>query len=107
MEWSNVRLCDVLELFVILFQVFGVAGLCLSRLLPGSRWARHGRIGLLVAVIGLAFAGAVCGRHESEFALFAGGTMTVLLVGMIVGGAPVDISGPPLGHIAAESYRAG
>ncbi len=36
-------------------------------------------------MVGLGVAGALCGRHDSEFALFAGGTMTVLLIGMIIG----------------------
>ncbi len=87
---SEIRLCAVLELLVILFQVFGVAGLCLSRLMPGNRWADCGQAGFIVAMVGLGVAGALCGRHDSEFALFAGMTMTVLLIGMIVGGAPVD-----------------
>ena len=43
----------VLEATVILFQVFGVAALCLNRLLPASRWADRGRIGSIVAVVGL------------------------------------------------------
>ena len=37
-------------------------------------------------MVGLGVAGAMCGRHDSEFALFAGGTMTVLLIGMTMGG---------------------
>jgi uncharacterized membrane protein YcfT len=85
MVWSNVRFCSVLEVTVLLFQVFGVATLCLNRLLPATRWAAHSRIGSIIALVGLAVAGAFCGRHGSEFGLFAGGTMTVLLIGMTVG----------------------
>ncbi len=85
MMWSNLRLCALLELTVMLFQVCGVLSLCLSRLLPATRWAAHGRIGSIVALVGLAVAGALCGRHASEFGLFAGVTMTVLLIGMTTG----------------------
>jgi hypothetical protein len=85
MVWSNLRVCALLELTVMLFQVCGVTALCLNRLLPATRWASHGRIGSIVALIGLASAGALCGRHGSEFGLFAGVTMTVLLIGMTTG----------------------
>jgi hypothetical protein len=69
----------------MLFQVFGVWALCLNRFLPASRWAGRGQIGAIVALVGLAVAGALCNRHCSEFALFAGGTMTILLIGMTTG----------------------
>lgn len=85
MMWSSLRLCAVLELIVMLFQVFGVAALCLNRLLPATRWAAHGQAGSIVALVGLAVTGAFCGRHASEFALFAGVTMTVLLIGLTTG----------------------
>jgi uncharacterized membrane protein YcfT len=87
MVWSTLRICAVLELTVMLFQVFGVAALCLNRLLPASRWAARGRVGTIVSMIGLAVSGAFCGRLASEFALFAGVTMTVLLIGMTTGNA--------------------
>jgi len=82
----NIRADAVLEVLVMLFQVFGVAALCLTRLLPQTRWADRGRVAFVVALVGLGVAGAICGRHDSEFALFAGGTMTVLLIGMTIGG---------------------
>jgi hypothetical protein len=85
MDWYNVRFCAVLEVTVMLLQVFGVAALCLNRFLPTSRWAGRGQVGAILALIGLAIAGALCNRHCSEFALFAGGTMTVLLIGMTTG----------------------
>ena len=100
---SSVRLSDLLELSVILFQFFGVAALCLSRLFPASRWAERGRAGFVIAVLGLGIAGALCGRHDSEFALFAGGTMTFLLIGMIVGSGPSDATAPVPVRIAAEA----
>src|SRR3954464_11150136 len=98
MALSSLRLCAMLELSVMLFQVFGVAALCLSRLLPptSTRWANRGRAGFVVAMIGLGLAGAFCGRHDSNFALFAGGTMTILLIGMTAGSAPADTHGTPL-----------
>jgi hypothetical protein len=98
MEWSSLRLCAVLELAVMLFQVFGVGALCLNRLLPDTRWGGRGRVGSIVALVGLAIAGALCGRLASEFALFAGVTMTVLLIGLTTGGAA--------GHAAAAEVPA-
>ncbi|HEX3449275.1 MAG TPA: hypothetical protein VHS97_13530 [Isosphaeraceae bacterium] len=88
----SLRISAILELVVILFQIVGVAALCVSRLLPSTRarWANRGRVGFVVAMIGLGFAGAVCGGQDSEFGLFAGGTMTILLIGMIVGNGHTD-----------------
>src|SRR5271169_7155560 len=82
--------CDIFEVLVMLFQVCGIMGLCLSRLMPRSTaWSSRGQVGSVVALFGLGIAGALCGRHDSEFALFAGGTMTVLLIGMTMGsGSP-------------------
>ena len=74
-----------LELAVILFQVFGVASLCINRLAPATRWSEWGRIGFVTAMIGLGIAGALRGGQDSEFSLFAGGTMTILLIGMTIG----------------------
>ncbi|GAC1447601.1 MAG: hypothetical protein NVSMB9_29950 [Isosphaeraceae bacterium] len=85
MVWSTIRLSAWLDLAVVLFQVVGVVALCWNRLLPASRWAVHVRYGFVFALVGLGVAGALCGRHDSEFALFAGGTMTLLLIGMIMG----------------------
>ncbi len=90
MVLSNIRLCAILEVSVVLLQLIGVASLCLSRLAATRRWAERGRLGFLIAMIGLGVAGAMCGRHDSAFALFAGGTMTALLMGMIVGGGSTD-----------------
>ena len=109
MVLSNVRLCAFLEVMVMLFQVFGVAALCLNRFLPATRWGDSGRIGSIVALVGLAIAGALCNRHCSEFALFAGGTMTVLLIGMTIGGVNVqsDCAGDPCTLIHPEPNLAG
>jgi hypothetical protein len=109
MAWSNLRVCAVLELLVIVFQVFGMAGLCVNRLLPATRWAGHGRVGSIIALVGLAAAGAVCGRHASEFALFAGVTMTVLLIGLTTGGAgdPTDLKAEPVSTLRPEPNLAG
>ena len=103
MVWSNVRLCAILELSVVLFQVFGVGALCLSRLLTATRWACRGRVGVIVAMVGLGVAGAMCGRHDSEFALFAGGTMTVLLIGMTVGGSAIDTTEPARSYLGTKT----
>ena len=93
MVWSNVSFSSLLELAVMVFQVCGVGSLCLNRLMPMTPWADRGRILFVVALVGLGIAGAVCGRHDSEFALFAGGTMTVLLIGMTMGGGPSEATG--------------
>lgn len=104
MALSSLRLCAMLELSVMLFQVVGVVALCLSRLLPPSstRWANRGRAGFVVAMIGLGLAGALCGRHDSDFALFAGGSMTILLIGMTMGSGQVEPVSPSRSLVAAE-----
>ena len=106
MVWSNVRIDGVLEIAVMMFQVFGVATLCLTRLVPATRWADRGRVGFVVALVGLGVFGALCGRHDSEFALFAGGTMTVLLIGMIMGNHTHHATVPRPFRIATESAGA-
>ena len=100
----SLPLSSVLELTVILFQVFGVVALCLCRLLPpaSARWANRGRVGFIVALVGLGFAGALCGRLDSEFALFAGGTMTVLFIGMTIGNGSSDTMETAPGPVAGE-----
>ena len=89
MVLPNLRADTLLEFIVILFQVFGVVALCLSRLVSQARWADRGRVAFVVAMVGLGIAGALCGSNDSEFGLFAGGTMTALLIGMTVGSGSV------------------
>jgi hypothetical protein len=91
MPWS-IRSSAVIELLVVLFQVLGFVALCLSRLRPGTRWAERGRVGFVVALVGLGAAGALCGQHGSEFGLFAGFTLTALFIGMCIGGSSPDAS---------------
>ena len=86
MDLFDLRPGLLVECFVLVFQVVGLAGLAISRLLPDSAWASRGRAVLLLAMVGLGVAGAVSGRADSAFGLFAGVTMTVLLIGGIVGG---------------------
>lgn len=85
MDWINVRAESVLECVVAFFQITGVAALFVTRLAASTRWAAGGRFALIIAVIGLGLTGALCGFHDSKFALFAGGTITALLIGMTVG----------------------
>lgn len=87
MELALIRPAVVLETLVLLFQVVGVGGLLLSRVFPSSRWAARGKIVVMGALIGLALAGSICSPVKSGMGLFAGGTITVLLVGMISGGS--------------------
>lgn len=107
MVWSLVRPCALLELSVVLFQVTGVVALCLSRLLPATRWAERGRAGFVVALIGLGIAGALCGQNDSEFALFAGVTMTALLIGMTIGGSASDPTVAVRCRLSAEANLVG
>ncbi|RUL89672.1 hypothetical protein [Tautonia sociabilis] len=94
MDWTLVRFGIVLDSMVILFQVFGVLALCLTRLFAAPRWAQRGQWAFVVAVVGLGVAGALCGHQDSEFGLFAGMTMTGLLIAMTLGGGH-DYSEPP------------
>jgi uncharacterized membrane protein YcfT len=105
---SPITVCSIFEILVVLFQVCGIMGLCLNRLMPRStRWRSRGQLGSVVALFGLAIAGALCGRHDSEFALFAGGTMTVLLIGMTMGDGHVEESVPSNPSVTAEPELAG
>jgi hypothetical protein len=100
-------ICEIFEILVVLFQVCGILGLCMNRLLPGStRWPSCGRVGLIVALFGLGIAGALCGRHDSEFALFAGGTMTILLIGMTTGSGAIERSDPARSCVTSEAELA-
>jgi hypothetical protein len=91
----RLNVCAVFEILVVLFQLCGILALCMSRLMPRTtRWSSRGKVGFVVALVGLGVAGALCGRHDSEFALFAGGTMTVLLIGMTAGSSSVDQGQP-------------
>jgi hypothetical protein len=100
---TKIDLCSVLEALVVFFQVGGIMGLCLSRLMPRSAWSYRGKIGFIIALFGLGIAGALCGRHDSEFALFAGGTMTVLLIGMTIGGSTIDATEPAPAYMGTET----
>jgi len=86
--------CATLEMFVMIFQIAGVASLCVTRLFPGTIWAIRGRVGFVVSLVGLGMSGAMCGRHDSHFALIAGATMTALLLGMIAGAGSLDTITP-------------
>lgn len=91
MSLAHFNSSGVFEMLVMFFQTFGVACLFLHRLTAHqSSWHTLGKAGVILALFGLGIAGALCGRHDSEFALFAGGTMTVLLIGMTVGEGNID-----------------
>jgi hypothetical protein len=83
---SNVHTCAALEFTVFLLQFLGVVSLFASRLAPGPRWADWGRMCLVLTLLGLGVVGCLLSAHNSEFSLFAGGTITVLLIGTTVGG---------------------
>lgn len=85
MEFSPSRPGFVFESLVMIFQVIGLASLVLSRLLPAHRWTQRGKMVFTWAIVGLAVAGSICAHHHSSMGLFAGGSVTFLLVGMIAG----------------------
>jgi hypothetical protein len=104
---SHVSPAAIFEVLVVLFQLCGILGLCLHRLMPRTtRWPSRGQAGLIVALFGLGIAGALCGRHDSEFALFAGGTMTVLLIGMTMGSASIEKIEPVRSCVTADAELA-
>ena len=104
---SHLSACTVFEILVVLFQLCGILGLCLNRLMPRTtRWPSRGQTGLIVALFGLAIAGALCGRHDSEFALFAGGTMTILLIGMTMGSGSIEKAEPVGRCVTSEAELA-
>jgi hypothetical protein len=104
---SHLSVCTIFEIMVVLFQFCGIMGLCLNRLMPRStRWSSHGQVGLIVALFGLGIAGALCGRHDSEFALFAGGTMTLLLIGMTMGSGSIEKTEPVRPCVTSEAELA-
>jgi hypothetical protein len=85
MELPLIRSGFVFDSLVLVFQLAGLAGLVASRFMPATRWAGRGRLLVLLALLGLGVAGAICHHHRSGMGLSAGGTMTILLVGMISG----------------------
>ena len=107
MVLPQIRPCLVLEVSVVFFQVVGVVALCLSRLMPATRWAERGRVGFVIALVGLGVGGALCGRHDSEFALFAGVTLTALLIGMTIGESVTDPTVVTARRLTPEANLAG
>ncbi len=55
--------------------------------LPGHPLGVARRLILIAALVGLGLAGAWLGTHDNKFALFAGGSMTALLIGVTLGGS--------------------
>jgi len=100
MDWTTVRLCALLELAVVVFQVLGILALVALSLCPCPRIGDRVRTAVVLALVGLGVAGACCGVHDSEFGPFAGLTMTTLLIGLTVGGG--NTSTPPPLRAGAE-----
>lgn len=94
MLYGLVPSCAVLEVLVMAFQSLGVLSLVVTRLLPGTIAARRGRRIFILSLFGLGITGALCGREDSHFALFAGATLTALFIGMIVGGGSLERIAP-------------
>lgn len=77
-----------LERSTVALQVLAVATLCLSRFLPACRGANATRRGFVASMVGLGAVGVGCAGYASPFALYAGGTMAVLLNVVIMGQQP-------------------
>lgn len=103
---TSLAACALLESTVLVLQMIGILGLFAWRLLPSRRLADAGRWSLIAALLGLAFTGAALGPHDSEFALFAGGTITVLLIGMTYGAGGHEGAPPARPSLAMESKLA-
>jgi hypothetical protein len=95
------RLLAWLELAVVLLQVVGVGAFCLSRLVASPRWCDVGTRVLTAAVLGLGMSGTLCAWYGSDFALFAGGAMAVLLILVILHHGPAHAPSPS----AASPFR--
>lgn len=85
MNLTTVRADALLECLVALLQVSGVVALLFARISPTTIWGRQARVALLFTLVGLGVLGALCSAHDSKFALFAGGTLTLLLIGLTMG----------------------
>ncbi len=83
--------CETLEKLVMLLQVSGLGSLIFVRLRPNGRWTGRAKHAFLVSLVGLAITGALLGLEDSHFALVAGTTMTVLLIGMIASGGSIEM----------------
>jgi hypothetical protein len=81
----HARTRSYLEVGVVVFQCAGVASLLLSRLLPKTPWADRGRAAFLTSLVGLGALGILCAGYASDFALFAGAGMAILLHVVILG----------------------
>lgn len=75
----------VLNVTVVVLQITGLASFLLTSFFPGGQLARRGQHGFVTAMLGLGVAGSLCAWYGSEFALFSGGSMAVLLNGVILG----------------------
>jgi hypothetical protein len=79
---SDIATRQAMEMTVMAFQVAAVLALAWSRLAPRSGAASGA---LLTSQVALGVAGSVCAGFESGFALFAGATLVVVLLGTILG----------------------
>ena len=86
-----------LERSAVALQVLAVATLCLSRFLRPCFGAEVARRGFVASMIGLGAVGVGCAGYASPFALYAGGTMAVLLNVVIMGHQPRAVVG---GYVA-------
>lgn len=72
---------QTLEMVVMTLQVVGVLSLAWLKLSPASAGAGWT---LMSVQVGLGLSGAMCAGFESGFALFAGVTLVVLLLGTMI-----------------------
>jgi hypothetical protein len=82
----HARIRAYFEIGVILFQCAGVATLLLSRLVPtNTRWRSPGHKAFVGSLSGLGVSAVLCAWYASDFALFAGCALAILLSIVIFG----------------------
>lgn len=94
---------ELLEFLVVILQVIGVITLLLARLTRGTTWWGWGTSAFIFSLFGLGLSGAACAAYDSEFALFAGGTIAILLHGMILGPIPPPVPEQRGWHVSNET----
>jgi hypothetical protein len=72
--------CGILYGATIGLQVIGMLSAGCARLAQSARVVAVAKVVLVISLLGLGTASALCGREESGFALVAGATLAILLL---------------------------
>jgi len=99
---SPLSSCDIFEVLVILFQVCGIMGLCLSRLMPRSTaWSSRGQVGSIVALFGLALRARCAGATTRSLPCSPVDDDSVL-IGMTMGSGSIELAEPAVPAVTSE-----